>query len=56
MPPRKSSTSDFNEMRNVGIALASKVVIEDKFEMVKMSFYTSQTWKPTPTPYPLISL
>ncbi len=38
MPGSKSSTSEFNEMRNAGIALASKLVIEHKFGMAKDVF------------------
>ncbi len=38
MPRSKSSTSEFNEMRNAGIGLASKLVIEHKFGMAKDVF------------------
>jgi tetratricopeptide (TPR) repeat protein len=38
MPRRKSSTSEFEELRSAGIATASKLVIEHKYEMAKDVF------------------
>jgi hypothetical protein len=38
MPRRKSSTSDFEELRSAGIAAASKLVIEHQYEMAKDVF------------------
>lgn len=38
MPRRKSSTSEFDELRSAGIATASKLVIEQKYDMAKDVF------------------
>lgn len=38
MPRRKASTSEIDDLRSAGIALASKLVLENKFDLAKDVF------------------